>query len=242
MTTPAQEPERGVALVPGELRGYRQFELRADGLYPLVHSGAGPWDGTLERARCVLGAEHAPPSADCRCGLYAWYLPGTETVPIGPAHAVIAARGRCVLGDRGFRAAQARIEAIALPATVRWHPRAASTARAMLASTYPHTRVYRSARQMWRDHPPPDVGTLGIRPPVDRTRGYRKAAAATYATGLLLTLAISAMPLLVVAHGSDWLLLLVLFVMAWQAALVWLIAQLAKAQVPRRPPQEGRRR
>jgi hypothetical protein len=234
MTTPAPVPHGGVALVPGELRGYRQFELRADGLYPLVHAGSGPWEASSERARCAAGADHEPPGVDCGCGLYGWYLPGDSAmVVLGPATGVIAARGRCVLGDRGFRAAHARIEAVALPAGVRWNPRAASRARRMLGQRYPRTRVYRSVRQMVREHPPHDVRALGIDPPPDRTRRYRAAAAATYVAGLVLTLVLAALPLLV-AHGFErwWLLVVFLFVLAWQATLVWLLARLVWLQTP----------
>jgi hypothetical protein len=154
-------------------------------------------------------------------------------VLLGPASAVIAARGRCVLGDRGFRAAQARIEAVALPAGVRWNPRAASRARRMLAQRYPRTRVYRSVRQMVRDHPPHEVRALGVCPPRDRTRRYRAAAAVTYVTGMVLTLVLATLPL-VVAHGFKrwWVLFVFLFVLAWQAALVWLLARLVRLQTP----------
>jgi hypothetical protein len=233
MTTPVSAPRQPPELVPGELRGYRQFELRADGLYPLVHTGSGPWAGRLERARCTAGLDHAPPGADCRCGLYGWYRPGTATVLLGPANAVIAARGRCVLGDRGFRAAEARIEAVALPAAVRWNPRAASRARHMLAQRYPRTRVYRSVRQMLKDHPPHDVRALGIDPPADRSRRYRIAAAATYVTGMILIAVLAALPL-VSAGAVDkwWLLAGFLFVLGWQAGLVWLLAQLVRVQIP----------
>lgn len=228
------------ALVPGELRGYRQFELRADGLYPLVHSGFGPWDPRLERARCAAVAEHAPPESECRCGLYGWYLPGSATVALGPASAVIAARGRCVLGDRGFRAAAARIEAVALPAAVRWNPRAAARARRMLAERYPATRVYGSVRQMLKDHPPHDLRELGIDPPGDRSREYRAALVATWLTGLLLIVTLAAAPRLLTGHGlGDWWPLLVLLVVAWQGGLVWLIARLLRLQAPDPPAGEG---
>lgn len=241
MTTPVPAPRKAVALVPGELRGYRQFELRADGLYPLVRSGFGRWDGRLERARCAAGADHSPPGIDCRCGLYGWYLPGSATVSVGPASAVIAARGRCVLGERGFRAAEARIEAVALPAAVRWNPPAASRARRMLATRYPGTRVYGSVRQMLKDHPPHDVRALGIHPPVDRSRGYRAVAAATYVTGLVLMLAFAALPRLGVVHGFEswWPLFVFFFVVAWQAWLVWLLAQLLRLQTPSNPADDG---
>jgi len=237
MTPPVPAPHREVALVPGELRGYRQFELRADGLYPLVHAEAGPWEDGLERARCAAGADHPPPAAHCRCGLYGWYLPdGSAMVLVGPATAVIAARGRCVLGDRGFRAAQARIEAVALPAGVRWNPRAASRARQMLAARYPRTRVYGSVRHMVRDHPPHDLGALGLDPPRDPSRGYRTAAAGTYVVGTVLTLVLAALPL-VVAHGFDrwWVLFVLVFVLGWHALLVWLLARLVRLQAPGAP-------
>ena len=48
-------------LVPGRLRGFRQFELRDDGLYPLVHTEFGPWDGPLERASCGGGRRPCRP-------------------------------------------------------------------------------------------------------------------------------------------------------------------------------------
>lgn len=232
MTAQAPAP-RHVALVPGELRGYRQFELRADGLYPLVHSRSAPWHGELERARCATGADHQPPGVDCRCGLYGWYSPGSAMVSFGPASAVIAARGRCVLGDRGFRAAEARIEAVALPASVRWNPRAAARARRMLSVSYPRTRVYGSVRQMLKDHPPHDVRELGIQAAADRSRGFRSAAAATYVSGLVLMLALAALPWLGVAQGvrSWWPLLVVFFAVGWQAGLVWLVARLLR-QMP----------
>lgn len=226
-------PRREVALVPGELRGYRQFELRADGLYPLVQSGSGPWDGRVERARCGFGRDHSPPGASCRCGLYGWYLPGSAMVAYGPASAVIAARGRCVLGDRGFRAAEARIEAVALPVAVRWNPWAASRARRMLARQYPGTRIYGSARRMVKDHPPHDVRPLGIDPSVDRSHGYRAAAAATYVVGLMVMLALAGVPGLVVADRFTWWPLFVFFAaLAWHVALVCLVARLLKLQTP----------
>ena len=87
MTDQAGRRLPGPDLVAGELRGYRQFDLRADGLYPMVHSECGPWDGRLERARCAAGADHAAPAAECRCGLYGWYLPGSATVALGPVSA-----------------------------------------------------------------------------------------------------------------------------------------------------------
>jgi hypothetical protein len=227
-------PGEGPTLVPGELRGYRQFQLRSDGLYPLVHSEAGPWDGRLERAKCATGGDHPSPAAECRCGLYGWYLPGSATVSLGPASAVVAIRGRCILGDRGFRAESGRIEAVALPATLRWTPWAATRARRMLAQRYPQTRVYGSARRMLRDYPPQDVRELGIDPPRDRSREYRAAAVGLWAGVVVLTYSLAALPHDAIAGTlRQWWPLLLVLAVVWQGALVWLFAQLVAQQNPR---------
>ena len=226
------------ALVPGELRGYRQFNLRRDGLYPMVHASAGPWDGTLAHAGCAH--DHAAPAGECRCGLYAWYLPGSATVSMGPASAVVAARGRCILGDRGFRAESARIEAVALPATLLWRPRAKARVHRMLARAYPQTRVYHSTRRMLRDHPPHDVRGLGIQPPPDRSRGYRATAILLWAAFLLVVCGLAALPRSargqVVTQG--WPLLVLVFIV-WQAALIWLFLRLIEKQMPEGPRRGG---
>ena len=221
----------GPDLVAGELRGYRQFELRADGLYPTVHGECGPWDGRLEKARCATGAEHAAPAASCRCGLYGWYLPGSATVALGPVSAVVSVRGRCILGDRGFRAAEGRIEAVALPASVRWVPSAARRTRLMLAANYPRTKVYGSARQMLKDHPPHDVSGLGIDPPPDRSRTLRTALVALWAAVLLPT------DVLARLHDearagvvTSWWPVVVLVAVIWQLGIVRLLTRLLAFQ------------
>ncbi|HEU4511889.1 MAG TPA: hypothetical protein VFR87_02175 [Nocardioidaceae bacterium] len=155
---------------------------------------------------------------------------------LGPASAVVAARGRCVLGDRGFRAAEARIEAVTLPAAVRWHPAAAHRARRMLTERYPLTQVYRSARRMLKDYPPQDVSALGIDPPADPSRAYRAAAVAMCAVVLAVTAALAAMPRFAVAHGfARWWPLLVVLAVAWQSGLIWLIGRLLALQAPHAP-------
>jgi hypothetical protein len=221
----------GPDLVAGELRGYRQFELRADGLYPVVHSECGPWDGRLEKARCAAGADHAAPAAECRCGLYGWYLPGSATVALGPVSAVVSVRGRCILGDRGFRAGEGRIEAVALPASVRWTPRAARRTRQMLAAKYPRTEVYGSTRRMLKDYPPQDVSGLGIVTKPDRSRTLRTAVIVLWAAVLLPTYALAAL------HGqtpavavASWWPLVVLLAVGWQVGLVWLFIRLLALQ------------
>lgn len=228
----------GPALVVGELRGYRQFDLRPDGLYPRVHAEAGPWQGSLHRAACVVTPEHQAPVSGCTCGLYAWYLPGSATVGVGPASAVVAASGRCVLGDRGFRAAAARIEAVALPGYLLVTPRSAARVRRMLAESYPGTRVYATARRMIRDHPPQDVSGLGITPPLDRSRGYRTATLALSAFVVASTCALFVLPRDAIARAvSAWWVVFVLLFVLWQVGTVWLLTRLLALQTdaPRRP-------
>lgn len=218
------------ALVAGELRGYRQFDLLGGGLHPLVHGASGPWDGELERAVCAKGLEHPPPDAECTCGLYAMYRPGSGTISLGAANAVIAARGRCMLGDRGFRAASARVEAVALPLTQLHRLRAA---RRELSERYPHTRVYRSTRRMLREHPPHDVAALGIVPPPDRSRGYRSAAVVLWALFVVAGYSVVLLPRERAAElAATWWPLLVLLVLAVQGGLIWLLTRLMALQLP----------
>jgi hypothetical protein len=241
VTETQPRPHDGPDLVPGELRGYRQFELRDDGLYPLVHAEFGPWEGELEQARCALGKVHPAPDPDCRCGLYGWYLPGSATVAVGPVSAVVSVRGKCILGDRGFRAAAAHIEAVALPATVRWHRPAARRVHAMLAEKYPETLVYGSVRRMLREHPPHDVSALGIRPPRDRSRGYRMAVIGLWLLVLVTTYALAALSRDGVVVSRWWPAMLVLAI-AWQAGMVVLFAKLLNLQgtKPSGPPTQPR--
>lgn len=221
------------ALVVGELRGYRQFYLVDGLLHPVVHRSSGPWDGALERARCVHDAEHVAPVSDCSCGLYAMYRPGSATVSLGAANAVVAARGRCILGDRGFRAASARVEAVALPAVIRFRPGTARRARRALAQHYPGTRIYPSTRRMLREHPAQDLRELGIVPPPDRSREYRLAALLVWGVFVLAGYSVLFLPRETVSDvAAQWWPVLVVAVLAWQAALVWLLSRLMALQMP----------
>ena len=226
MTGPTSAGGTALPLVPGELRGYRQFLLLHDGLYPVVHWTAGRWEPGRQGARCSTGADHPAPARDCTCGFYGWYDPSGTAASYGGAKAVIAASGRIVLGDRGFRSAQARVVAVALPAPLRWQPRGAARARRMLAGSYPDVPVYRSARAMVRAYPPDDVRALGIGP-VDRSPlRCRRAAHALWALFVLAGYGVLLLPRESVAAAlSTWWPLLVLGVLAWQAALVTLMVR-----------------
>ena len=213
-------------LVPGELRGYRQFLLLTDGLYPVVHWAAGRWEPGRHAARCSTGATHDAPARDCTCGFYGWYDPSGTAGSYGGAKAVIAASGRIVLGDRGFRSGVARVEAVALPVPLRWQPRGSTRARRMLAERYPDVPVYRSARAMVRAHPPHDVRELGVGP-VDRSPLHcRRAAHALWALFVAAGYGVLLLPRASVAAAmATWWPLLVLGVLAWQAALILLMVR-----------------
>ncbi len=213
-----------VALVPGELRGYRQFLLLDDGLYPVVHWSAGPWEQGRAVARCSTGAEHDVPARDCTCGLYGWYDPSGTSGSYGGARAGVAAAGRVVLGDRGFRAARARVVAVALPVPLRWQPRGSARARRMLAERYPGVEVYRSVRPMVRAHPPEDLAALGVGPVDRRPVRARRAAFVLWGVFVLAGYGVLLLPRPAVASvAATWWPLLVLGVLVWQAALVTLI-------------------
>ncbi len=225
-----------VPLVPGELRGYRQFLLLDDGLYPVVHWAAGRWEAGTQPARCSIGADHDVPSRDCTCGFYGWYDPSGTSGSYGGARAVVAVSGRVVLGDRGFRAARGRVEAVALPVPLRWQPRGRARARRMLAARYPGVPVYRSAREMVRAHPPHDVSALGIGPLDRAPLRCRRAALALWALFVVTGYGVLLLPREhVAAVASTWWPLLVLAVLAWQAAMVALVAR----SQPRSEPAGG---
>ena len=228
MTPPHASFDGSPALVPGELRGYRRFRLADDGLYPTVHSAGGAWSGGVERAVCAAGEEHDAPARECGCGLYGWYDPADAGASsgYGDASAVIAARGRIILGDHGFRSAGARVQAVALPPRLRVQPRAAQRARQMLAEHYPSAAVYRSRREMLRDHPPGDLSALGITVLPNPAGRYRRRAFAVWLGGVLALYGLAVLPRGVVAGAAPavWLTALAAVVL-WQAALVWLVVR-----------------
>lgn len=195
MTSPHAGFAGGPTLVPGELRGYRRFRLADDGLHPTVHDVGGPWSGALERAVCAAGQEHAAPARDCGCGLYGWYsVADAGTISgYGGVLAVVAARGRTVLGDRGFRAGAARVEAVALPLLGMLPGRRRRAAR-MLAVRYPGAAVHRSRRSLLRAHPPPDLTGLGIDARPGRAGRYRLLALAVWLGGVLAFAALVGLP------------------------------------------------
>jgi hypothetical protein len=56
---------------------------------------------------------------------------------------------------------------------------------------------------------------------------------------MILTLVLAALPLVVAGAFERWsLLVMFFFVLAWQAGLVWLLAQLVRLQIPT-PADDG---
>jgi hypothetical protein len=220
------------ALVPGELRGYRQFRLYSGGLYPVAMDRMGAWSADTQRAVCAKSIPHDAPHRDCQCGLYGWYHPSDATGLPGGVMAVVAASGRTILGDSGFRAAAARIEAVALPLSVRLNPVAALRARSILANSYPRVRMYPTRRQMLRDHPPERMDALGITPRRNLARRYARLAASLWIILIMLSYAWVLVPRPIMA-GPLWRLV-------WIGVLVVIVlAYLGLAALARRRAGPG---
>ena len=238
MTLPVDPAADPPALVTEELRGYRRFRLAEDGLRPPVHIAAGPWSWPVEQARCAVDDGHAPPERGCGCGLYGWYHPSCTGLGTGwgDVTAVVAARGRIVLGDSGFRAAAARVQAVTLPRRARLSPRRRRRCERVLAERYPGVLVYRSRRRMLRRHPPEDLSSLGITVRPSTAPRYRWTALVVWLAGVLTlcSVAVVPRPVLVGITPAGWLVALAGFVL-WQAALVWLVVRASPlpGQAPR---------
>jgi hypothetical protein len=174
----------GRSLVPGSLRGYRTWRRlgrRAhldDGMLPLtaITRRYVTW-GRSMRAQCsnpdvaprtlrphIVGP-HESPAAWCQCGIYAWYEPYDAALldaGLLGVFGVIQATGLVLVGESGFRAAQAEI--VAVVARKRHIVEACEAAGIV---------VYRRRKDLLRDYPPEDVSALiavddaAIAPPMD---------------------------------------------------------------------------
>jgi hypothetical protein len=102
------------------LVGYRAWRLAGDALVPWSAGLAGTWTPGVNQARCLHAANdprHAPPVADCSCGLYA--LAGVDDDRLRhdrDAVGAIVAWGDVEVHATGFRAQYAAVVALALPA------------------------------------------------------------------------------------------------------------------------------
>src|SRR5262249_11862196 len=85
----------------------------------------------------------------CNCGIYAWYAPDDTGTLDARVFGVVEASGLVLMGDRGFRAARARVIAL-----VTRNPRLAAACAAAGVT------VYRRRRHLLRGYPPEDVSGL----------------------------------------------------------------------------------
>jgi glycine cleavage system H lipoate-binding protein len=97
--------------------GYRAWHIEDDGLLRPWTFTALPWQPGANRAVCARDVRHAPPVADCMCGLYALTDPGDRRLDFRADQAVgaIAAWGDLEVHRTGFRAEHACVTALALP-------------------------------------------------------------------------------------------------------------------------------
>lgn len=238
MTTGPVDLDGAAALVPNELRGYRRFRLAGGNLMPTVYVAVGPWRALDEHAVCAEGSDHAVPAAECGCGLYGWYHPSraTSASGFGDVTAVIAASGRTILGDHGFRSARARVEAVAVPARSHAVPGAARRTRRAIAERYPWTAVYRSRRAMLRDYPPVDLNDLGISVAAGASRSSRWWAVGVWAVGVALLGCIAVLIPGALVRAEPWAWATALGVLiAWQALMIWVAGRYVD---DRRRPRE----
>lgn|GEM_PF-1720988 len=97
--------------------GYRAWHVEEDGLLRPWTFLALPWSPGANHAVCARDVRHAPPVADCMCGLYALTDPADRRLDFRADQAVgaIAAWGDLEVHRSGFRAEHACVTALAVP-------------------------------------------------------------------------------------------------------------------------------
>jgi len=99
----------------------------------VMHATCFDANRRLQRGVGWLHEPHESPHAACQCGIYAYHTPGPRSW-FGEAYwceGVVSAWGRIVVHGDGFRAAHARVEALAVPG--RLQPYGAATVHAAAA-------------------------------------------------------------------------------------------------------------
>ena len=159
----------GRSLVPGSLRGYRTWRPARRsvpipaGMLPITSVSRRRilWSPGLT-ARCTPPDpgrnpsgelapvdDHEAPHPGCDCGIYAWYAPDDTRIMHAAVFGVVEATGLVLLGDRGFRAQQARVIAVVT-----------RNRRVAAACTDAGIAVYTRRRHLVRDFPPDDLTPL----------------------------------------------------------------------------------
>ena len=131
------EPDGEIPDVYGVVRGYRWWTLGAPPLHEsparadlvwsrgLLRGMQATWEPGENRAACRAGSrlhpEETVPDTGCGCGFWAyWHLQRHETGGSAlPVCGVIEGYGAVLIGEKGFRAAKARIVALHLPFTIQ---------------------------------------------------------------------------------------------------------------------------
>jgi hypothetical protein len=122
----------------GVLRGYRWWSMTAPDLSKSPAHADQDWERSPLRgmrdvwqdgeniARCLTGNQQYHPDSeiphqDCSCGFWAYWTLQVHDVGHGqlPVCGVVEGYGATVIGERGFRAAKARIVALHLPFTIQ---------------------------------------------------------------------------------------------------------------------------
>ena len=160
-------------VVPGVLRGYRQWQVQPDGLYACnfpVRWEAGV-NTAIHQGRRRLHKVEAPVKG-CSCGFYA--LHGTDLYRgHGPRYVSgsIKAYGHVILGTTGFRAQYVEIESLWIPnETERWRllERRLTPVLSVIRDHYPDVPVFDTWADLMQAFPPIPVTEL-IGPPEPQT-------------------------------------------------------------------------
>lgn len=167
---------QGAELVPGTLRGYRQWQPAAGGAlaalsmsYVWMHSEVeaiclkvsrisyrNSYDDPIIEQRAGV-PQHVVPDLNCVCGIYAKHQPDNYSSS-GYVSGVIEAWGKVQLGSEGFRAQKARIVALAMP-NIIIRDDFAEFMR-ILGKRYKGVEFWPDVSAMYEKYPPIDVSAL----------------------------------------------------------------------------------
>jgi hypothetical protein len=162
-------------LIPGFLRGYRAWDWRPPVLRGKVRMF--DWHSGRNQAQCIGGVHHSRqtltvsderpqvPLRDCSCGFYATHQ-GFPANYAGALEGSIKAEGRIILGEVGFRAQYATVEALCIG---KW------TGLGLGLGFAGHTHkgveeyygvpLFGSREELLREFPPHDISNLITLPP-----------------------------------------------------------------------------
>lgn len=125
-----------------ETHGLRTFGVTRDGWLTGLTLNEYVWSPGVNTATCRTRlrpekrhSDDLVPKPDCHCGFYA-YTHVSDHAPKNRVEAVVACRGRQVVGELGVRAESAKIEALVFGENVPW------VAKQKVEANYPGAKVY----------------------------------------------------------------------------------------------------